>query len=81
MAVPQNSRKDSLTIYRNNMLLEQTITTVNLQIAEREKFLLADLNPEITQTVEGLKAKIAHIQKLIDLVDKILLEEEGKLKN
>lgn len=77
--VNKNSRKDSLIIYRNNMFLEQVIATVNLQMAEREKYAIADLNPELTANVEGLKAKIIHIQKFIDLVDNMLKKEEEKI--
>ena len=60
------------------MMLEQSIFEVNLRMAEREKFASTDLNSNLSVHIGGLKGKITQIQKNIDVVDKMLLEEEGK---
>ena len=80
MAIPQNNRKDSLTIFRNNMMLEMAITEVNLKMAEKERFAIANLNPNLSAQVAGLKEKIAQIQNSINVVDK-MIEEESKQIN
>ena len=59
-------------------MLEQAIFEVNLRMAEREKFVSTDLNSNLSVHIEGLKGKITQIQKNIDVVDKMLLEEEEK---
>lgn len=78
MAVNKNTRKDSLTIFRNNMMLEQAILEVNVRMAEREKFASTDLNSNLSVHIKGLKGKVAQIQKNIDVIDKMLAEEEDK---
>ena len=77
MAVQQNNRKDSLTIFRNNMMLDIAITEVNLKLAEKERFATITLNPNLSGQLAGLKEKIAHIQNSIYIVDK-MIEEEAK---
>ncbi len=77
--VNQNSRKDSLTILRNNMLLEVTISEVNLRLLEKARFASADLNPNLSGQIEGEKAKIAHIHNSIKVVDSMIDEEAKKV--
>ena len=59
------------------MMLEMAISEVNLKFAEKERFATANLNPNLSAQVEGLKAKIAQIQNSINVVDK-MIEEEAK---
>lgn len=60
-------------------MLEIAITEVNLRMAERDKLLAVDINPNLSAHIAGLTEKIKLIQKNIAMVDKLLEEEEKKL--
>lgn len=79
MAIPQNSRRDSLMIFRNNMMLEIAITEVNLKMAEKDRFATADLNPGLSTHITAFIEKIKQINKNIEMVDKMLEGESKKV--
>ena len=76
MAIPQNSRKDALIILRNTMLLNRTDAEIELKLAEKERFKVADLNPELSKHIEQVKTKIAILTRNMKITD-----EEINLEN
>lgn len=59
--------------------MEIAITEVNLRMVERERLSSVELNPSLPVQIAGLTEKIKQIQKNIDVIDKLIAEDERRL--